>query len=91
MMKQRISDEMLDKQIKMREQSRDFFAGECMLSFLKELKGLREADKNIKKCMIGFCDKFESKENHSTICYPPDDQECCMLDFCKSMGKILKR
>ena len=46
-----ISDEMLDKQIKIHEQNRDFFGVECMLNLLKELKERREAVATCKKSL----------------------------------------
>ena len=97
---ERISDKELERTLRHITISRDLGVTECAISpddldkIMQEIKDRRAADnkiaENIKKEMVIFCKNFEDRRNHSTICHPPDDEECVMLSFCESMENILE-
>lgn len=99
---ERISDQQLNAMINNeaysiawnKEKNQDAKAHERQYSILQELKECRKADnkiaENIKKEMVIFCKNFEDRRNHSTICHPPDDEECMMLSFCESTENVLE-
>lgn len=90
---ERISDHDLDKEL-VSVYSGGRMDQDIVRLALQELKERRAADnkiaENIKKEMVIFCKNFEDRRNHSTICHPPDDEECVMLSFCESMENILE-
>ena len=38
---------------------------------------------------IKFCEKFDNRKNHSTICYPPWGNICEELENCEEIERIL--
>lgn len=90
----KISDHDLDVILDVETASAEHEENWLVVKALQELKERRSSDnkmvENIKKGMVIFCKKFEDRRNHSTICRPPDDNECVMLNFCELIENVLE-